>query len=165
MPSLNILLALLALALLLSLLGASLGALGLILPQLMPRKMEAAQEYLQPAALRLGLLHSAGLLLLLSLASRRPLLGLLGILWLLLALGCLLLGVAAWVRVLGFRLFPELSPTRRCLGTGLLLCWACAFPYLGQLLGIGLLISGYAAGLAGWTQRGKLPAPVNGQES
>lgn len=159
MPSLNIFFALLCLAVLVSMLGLSLGALALLLPQLMPRKLEVAQEYLQPAALRLGLLHSAGLLLLLSLADRRPLLGLLGVIWLLLSLFCLLLGLGAWVRVLAFRLFPELGPTRRCLGTGLLIGWACAFPYVGQLLGIGLLISAYAAGLAGWMQRGAVAAP------
>jgi len=142
-----------ALALWASLIGASLAALSLLIPALTPRRVEVAREYLRPRALGLGTFHALGLLFLLSRSEGKPLVGLLGILWLALAMLCLMLGLSALVQQLGFLLFPEQNRLRRALGSAMVVGWACAFPYLGQALGVALLVGAYAAGLAGWTRK------------
>lgn len=143
----------LALALWATVIGGSLAAISLLIPALTPRRVEVAREYLRPRAVGMGTFHALGLLFLLSRADGRPLVGLLGILWLALAVLCLLLGLSALVQQVGFLLFPDQNRLRRAVGSGLVVGWACAFPYLGQALGIALLVGAYAAGLAGWTRK------------
>ena len=149
----NLLLLIFALASLACLIGLSLGALGLLLPALMPEKVQTTRQYLRLNSFWMGLGHGVALLFILSKADHRPLVGLLGVVWLVFALLCLALGLAAWVQHVGFLLWPEQPKARRSLGSALVLAWACAFPYLGQILGIGLLLTAYGAGLAGWTKK------------
>jgi hypothetical protein len=149
----NLILILVALTVLACILGLSLAALGLLMPALMPNKTQIARDYLRPNAFWMGLVHGLALLFLLSKADHRPLVGLLAVTWLIFALLCLALGLAAWVQHVGFLLWPEQPKGRRSLGSAAVMAWACAFPYVGQILGIGLLLAAYGAGLAGWTKK------------
>lgn len=153
MPSLNGLVFLVALALLVVLLGLSLGALGLLAGAVFPQRVARAQNALRAASFRLGLLHGVGLLALLVASERRPLVGLVALVWLVFALLCLLLGLAALVRQVSLLLFPMLSRWRGHLAAAAILAWACAFPWVGWVLGVGLLVTAYAAGLAGWLHK------------
>lgn len=149
----NVLLAIVLLALLACFLGLSLGALGLLLPVLLPGRVETARQYLRVPSLWMGLAHGLLLLLLLSRAEHRPLVGLLGVIWLVFALFCLALGAAAGIEQVGFLLWPEGPRLRRSLGSALVVAWACAVPYLGQVLALCFLLTAYGAGLGGWTRR------------
>ena len=105
----------LALALWATVIGGSLAAISLLIPALTPRRVEVAREYLRPRAVGMGTFHALGLLFLLSRADGRPLVGLLGILWLALAVLCLLLGLSALVQQVGFLLFPDQNRLRRAV--------------------------------------------------
>jgi hypothetical protein len=148
------LLALLVFAGLLALfLGMSLGALSLLVPALLPRRVETSRLYFRTPSLWMGLAHFLILLLVLSRSGHRPLMGLVGILWIIFALTCLMLGAAAGIEQLGFLLWPELSRPRRNLASALVVGWACVVPYVGQLLGLALLLTAYGSGLGGWTKK------------
>ena len=157
----NVLLLVITLGLLACLVGVSLSALGLLVPVLMPRRILTAREYLRRSSLWMGLGHGLALVFLLSKSEHRPLVKLVSVSWLLFALLCLVLGLAAWVQHVGFLLWPEQPKARRSLGSALVLAWACAFPYLGQVLGVCLLLTAYGAGLASFTK--KRP-PQEGEE-
>lgn len=134
-------------------LGLSLGALSLLVPALLPRRVETSRLYFRSGSLWMGLAHFLILLLVLSKAGHRPLMGVVGVLWILFALTCLLLGAAAGIEQLGFLLWPELPRARRNLASGLVVAWACVLPYVGQVLGAGLLLTAYGSGLGGWTKK------------
>lgn len=134
-------------------LGLSLGALSLLVPALLPRRVETSRLYFRTPALWMGLAHFLILLLVLSKAGHRPLMGVVGVLWIFFALTCLTLGLAAGIEQLGFLLWPELPRVRRNLASALVVAWACVLPYVGQLLGMGLLLTAYGAGLGGWTKK------------
>lgn len=151
MPELLMLLVLVAL--LACFLGISLGALSLLLPAVLPRRVETARGYLRTPSLWMGLAHLLMLLFVLAHSDHRPLVGLVGVLWILFALGCLALGAAAGIEQVGFLLWPESPRPRRIVSTSLVVAWACAVPYLGQLLAVCLLLTAYGAGLGGWTRR------------
>ena len=151
MPDLLLLLVLAAL--LACFLGLSLGALGLLLPAVLPRRVETARGYLRTPSLWMGLAHLLMLLFVLGHSEGRPLVGLVGVLWIAFALGCLVLGAAAGIEQVGFLLWPETPRPRRTLSSALVVAWACAVPYLGQLLALCLLLTAYGAGLGGWTRK------------
>ena len=150
MPAANLLLGLLAYAALVGMCGLALAALGLLAPALSPARQERSRAHLNSSALKLGAMHAVGLLIVLGLAERRPLVGILGLLWLAASALCLVFGLAAWVELLGQRIASHQSPVVRSLLAGQVLAWGCAFPYAGWLLAMGLLVMAYAAGLAGW---------------
>jgi len=158
LPAANMFFGLLGYALLVALCGLGLGALGLLAPALSSARQQRSMQHLNASALKLGLMHTVGLLVLLGLAERRPLLGVIGILWLGVSALCLVFGLAAWVDLLGQRICPSLTTLRRSFISGQVLAWGCAFPYAGWLLGVGLLVMAYAAGLAGWITPVKLAA-------
>jgi len=149
----NLLFAIALLALLACFLGLCLGALGLLLPALFPRRVETARQFLRLPSLGMGLAHGLILLLLLSRADHRPLVGLVAVLWLVFALFCLGLGAAAGIEQVGFLLWPEGPRLRRSLASALVVAWACAVPYVGQVLAVCLLLTAYGAGLGGWTRK------------
>lgn len=134
-------------------LGLGLGALSLLVPALLPRRVETSRLYFRTPALWMGLAHLLILLLVLSKAGHRPLMGVVAMAWILFALICLMLGLAAGVEQLGFVLWPEVPRARRNLGSALVVTWACLLPYVGQVLGFGLLLTAYGAGLGGWTKK------------
>ncbi|MFN8610529.1 MAG: hypothetical protein U0931_23520 [Vulcanimicrobiota bacterium] len=140
-------------ALLAVFLGLSMGALSLLVPALLPRRVETSRLYFRTPSLWMGLAHFLILLLVLSRAGHRPLMGVVGVLWIGFALICLMLGVAAGIEQLGFLLWPEMPRARRNLASALVVGWACVVPYLGQLLGFGLLLTAYGSGLGGWTKK------------
>lgn len=164
MPALNALAAILAYALVVTLVGACLAALGLLFSAIMPTRQQVCRTFLTPAAFRLGTLHALGLVVLLALSSSRPLLGLLAVAWLIFFLVCALLGLSSWVGQIGFRLWPEAGPARRALGSGMVLSWACAVPYVGWLLALGLLSTAYGAGMMGWLRRSPQPSQESPRE-
>ena len=149
----NLLLVMIFAALLAVFLGLSLGALSLLVPALLPRRVETSRVYFRTPSMWMGLAHFLVLLLVLSKAGHRPLMGLVGMLWIFFALTCLMLGLAAGVEQLGFLLWPELSRPRRNLASALVVGWACVVPYVGQVLGLGLLLTAYGSGLGGWTKK------------
>jgi len=141
------------LAVLACFLGLSLGALGLLLPALLPMRVETARQYLRVPSLWMGLAHALLLLFVVSHSAHRPLVGLAGLVWLLFAVFCLALGAAAGIEQVGFLLWPEGPRLRRTLSSALVVAWACAVPYLGQVLAICLILTAYGAGLGGWSRK------------
>lgn len=163
-------LGLFAVALFVTALGLSLGAFSTLLRTLLVARVQRAQNYLGLAAFRLGLIHGAGLFLLLLVSNQRPLVGLFALLWLVFAVFAVGLGLAGLIERLGFALWPEANPVRRSLQTGLLVGWGCLLPWAGQLLGLGLILAAYGAGLSAWMREKKprnppLPTEGEGQQS
>ena len=76
----NLLLLLVLAALLACFLGLSLGALGLLLPAVLPRRVESARGYLRTPSLWMGLAHLLMLLFVLGNSDNRTLIGQEGIL-------------------------------------------------------------------------------------
>lgn len=133
--------------------GASLTGLGLLLPALLPERVRTARDYLRPGSVGMGFLHLLVLLILVTRSEGRPLVGLVSISWFVFAMLCIAIGLASWVQHVGSLLWPEVSKGRRTLGSAMVIAWACAFPLLGQVLGMGLIFGAYGAGLAAFTKK------------
>lgn len=134
------------LPLLATLIGLSLGALVSLLEILLGDRLSRSPAHFGIPALRLGLVHGLILLFLLRLAEGRPLPGVVALLWLLLGLVSISLGLAQWLTRLASTSWPDHSPIRARLQAGLLVSWACLFPWAGQLLGLLLLLTAYGTG-------------------
>lgn len=163
MPDFSALVFFLTAAVFVSLLSVSLGALGGLVGALWPQRLARAQESWNGSSLLLGLVHTLALLVLLNVGEHRPLVKLISLAWLLVYLLASLLGVAALVRHLAWQLFPTLARPLALLAAGATVAWAIAFPFAGQVLGLGLLSTAYAAGLAGWMRKAqpRNPEPVS----
>ena len=148
MPELKGLLFLLTVALGLTMIGWGLGAFTMLARMLWGEQLERIHQRLELQwwrDVRLGALHAVALLALLSVAQGRPLLTLLGLIWLAVVAAALALAVPAFVERLSQRLQPQ-SPY--ALRGATLIVWGCALPYLGQAMLLLILLGCYAAGLA-----------------
>lgn len=106
---------------------------------------------------RLGAVHTVGLLVLAKLGEGRPLLHIIALLWIALMAACLWLALPALVQ--------RAHPSRDALKGALCAVWACALPYFGQALLLVLLCGCYAAGLSVLLDSRKKSQPEKSPES